>query len=140
MKVEYRGFNGVEDWAWVNARVGIMHVEDTSGLMAIDVETGNTVGACIFDNWTSNSVQTHFVLASPMVLRHGFTDLCYDFVFNGMKRKYMYGLVPGDNTKAVKLNKHMGWTVKTVLPEAYAAGVDYLLMELKAEDWEASRG
>lgn len=140
MKVDYRAFNGVEDWAWANSHIGIQRVEDTSGIMAIDTETGNTVGACIFDNWTDNSVQTHFILGSPMVLRHGFLDVCYKFVFKAMRRRYMYGLVPGNNTKAIKLNRHMGWTVKTVLPEAYADGIDYLLMELKKSTWEQSNG
>ena len=141
MKLVCRGFNGAIDWAWVNSHVGILQSEDTTGIMAVDENTGDTVGACIFDNWTANSVQTHFVLANPLVLKHGFHDTCYEFVFGVMNRKYMYGLVPGDNEKAIKLNKHMGWTVKTVLPEAYADGVDYLLFELKRETWkEGSNG
>lgn len=140
MRVVYRGFNGAVDWTWVNSYVGIQRVEDTGGIMAVDENTGDTVGACIFDNWTANSVQTHFVLANPLVLRHKFLDTCYEFIFNIMERKYMYGLVPGNNIKAIKLNKHMGWTVKTVLPEAFADGIDYLLMQLTKKDWELGHG
>lgn len=140
MKLVYRNFNGAVDWTWVNSHVGIQRVEDTGGLMAIDELTDNTVGACVFDNWTANSVQTHFVLANSLVLKHGFLDVCYGFVFNTMKRKFMYGLVPGNNTKAIKLNKHMGWAVKTTLPEAYADKVDYLLMEFTRDTWEKGNG
>jgi len=140
MKVIYRVFNGLPDWEWVNERVGIHRVDDTGGIMAVNEVTNDPVGACIFDNWTENSVQTHFLLDSPMVLRHGFLDVCYDFVFNSMKRKYMYGLVPGNNKKALRLNKHMGWTVKTTLPEAFADGEDYVLMQLTKADWGKANG
>ena len=134
MKLEFRAFHGPSDWGWVNKQVGILRVEDTSGIMAIDSEKDTTVGAAIFDNWTANSVQTHFMVSSPLVLKRGFMQEVYDYVFQHKKMLYMYGLVPGDNEKAIKLNKHMGWTERTRLPEAYAPGIDYILMELKKEN------
>jgi hypothetical protein len=42
--------------------------------------------------------------------------------------------VPANNEKAVKFNKHIGFTIKTVMEEAFEDNVDYLLMELKRED------
>jgi hypothetical protein len=136
VRIAFRSFNGADDWAWVNSHVGIQRVEDTGGIIAVDEDTGNQIGACIFDNWTANSVQTHFVVANPLVFRHGIMDVCYGFVFDTQGRKYMYGLVPGDNAKAIKLNKHMGWTVKAVLEEAFAPNIDYILMQLTKETWE----
>ena len=68
--VIYRSFNGAEDWTWVNKQVGIQRVEDTGGIMAS--KNGETLGACIMDNWTANSVQCHFMLKHPMVLKYGF--------------------------------------------------------------------
>jgi len=134
MELRFRAFRGASDWEWVNKQVGILRVEDTSGIMAIDAKTLETAGACILDNWTDNSVQTHFMISSPLVLRGGFLEECYSYVFNHCNKKYMYGMVPANNVKAIKFNEHMGWTVKMVLPEAYADGVDYLVMELKREN------
>lgn len=134
MKVEFRSFDGPFDWGWVNLQVPILRVEDTSGIMAIDSEKNETVGACIFDNWTPNSVQAHFMIASPLVLKHKFIEEILDYVFNVQGKKVMYGLVPGNNEAALKLNKHLGFTEVIRLEEAFAPEVDYVLMELKKEN------
>ena len=134
MKVEFRTFNGPADWGWVNEQVGIVRCEDTTGIMAIDLDTNTTIGACIMDNWTQNSVQCHFMITNPLVLRHQFLECCYDFMFNSGNIARIYGLVPANNDKAVKLNTHMGFTIKARLEEAFEVGVDYLLMELKREN------
>lgn len=134
MKIMFRAFHGPTDWGWVNEQVGVLQVEDTSGIMAIDVETNTTVGACILDNWTANSVQAHFMANSPLVLRHGFVEECFDYVFNYADKKFIYGMVPSDNEKALKLNAHMGFTEVLRLPEAFKDGVDYIVMELKREN------
>ena len=134
MNIEFRVFHGPSDWGWCNQQVGIVRCEDTTGIMAIDLDTNETVGACIMDNWTQNSVQCHFMLTNPLVLRHKFIECCFDFLFINKGIARIYGLVPADNEKAVKLNTHMGFTIKARLEEAFEVGVDYLLMELKREN------
>ena len=134
MNIEFRAFSGPHDWGWVNQQVGILQVEDTTGIMAIDTDTNTTVGACIMDNWTANSVQAHFMITDPMVLRHGFIEECFDYIFNHAGRRYIYGFVPGNNEKALKLNAHMGFTEILRLPDAFTDGVDYVVMQLRRED------
>jgi RimJ/RimL family protein N-acetyltransferase len=134
MNIEFRQFIGEYDWGWCNLQVGIKRCEDTDGIMAIDLDTNTTVGACIMDNWTANSVQCHFMLTTPLVLKHGFLDLCFDFMFNIMGVSRVYGMVPANNDKAVKFNTHIGFTEKARMDEAFEKGVDYLLMELKQEN------
>lgn len=134
MNIHFRAFDGPSDWGWVNQQVGILQVEDMSGIMAIDADTNQTVGACIFDNWTSNSVQSHFMLTNPLLLKHGFIEECFDYAFNHSDKKFIYGFIPGDNEKAIKLNLHMGFTEILRLPEAFRDGVDYVVMELKREN------
>lgn len=134
MKIYLRELHGPSDWGWINQQVGIIQCEDTTGIIAIDLDTNTTVGACVMDNWTPNSVQAHFMVSTPLVLRHGFIEDCFDFVFNVKQCRYMYGLVPANNEKALKLNKHMGFTERLRLPEAYADGVDYVVMEMKKEN------
>jgi len=86
------------------------------------------------DNWTANSVQCHFMVATPFVLRHDFLECCFEFIFTVSGVGRVYGLVPANNEKAVKFNTHIGFTEKARMEEAYEKGVDYLLMELKQED------
>ena len=134
MKLYMRALHGPTDWGWINQQVGILRVEDTCGIVGIDQDKNETVAACVMDNWTDNSVQCHFIVTNKMALRHGFLQECCDFVFNHMGRQYVYGMVPGDNEKALKLNKHIGFTEKMRLPNAFKDGVDYVVMELKRED------
>lgn len=134
MNIQFREFIGHHDWGFVNSILPILRVEDTCGIMAIDLDTNTTVGAAIMDNWTQNSVQCHFLITTPMVLKHNFLECCYNFMFNEHKVKYIYGLVPSNNEKALKFNAHMGFTVKTTLEEAFQVGVDYVIMELKREN------
>lgn len=134
MKIHFRAFDGPSDWGWVRAQVPILRVEDTCGIMAIDVDKNETVGACIMDTWAANSVQAHFMVTTPMLLRHGFIEECFDYLFNERGLKYIYGMVPGDNVRALKINKHMGFTEKTRLGDAWADGIDYVIMELKKEN------
>ena len=134
MNVEYRKFVGEWDWGWINQQVGIKQCEDTNGIMAIDSDKNATVGACVMDNWTANSVQCHFMLTDPLILKHQFLECCFDFMFNTCDVNKIYGLVPANNEKAVKFNTHLGFTIKSRLEEAFEDGVDYLLMELKRED------
>ena len=69
-----------------------------------------------------------------MVLKHGFVDFCLDYVFNKEGKNIMYGLVPSKNTKALKFNKHIGFTEKCVLEGAFKRDEDYILMELKKDN------
>ena len=130
MKLYLRAFHGPTDWGWVQSVQPIIRCEDTCGIMAIDLNAGETVGGIIFDNFTNNSVQTHFMISNCMVLKHGFLQEGYDYIFNVMKKKFMYGFIPGDNEKALKFNKHMGWVEKLRLSDAFSDGVDYVVMEL----------
>ena len=134
MNIEFRAFIGQYDWGWVQQICPIVRCEDTSGIMAIDLDTNTTVGAFMMDNWTNNSVQCHFMVANPMVLKHGFLELCADYVYNEQNVANVYALVPANNAKAVKLNKHMGYTTIACLDEAFEVGVDYLLMGMKRDD------
>lgn len=134
MNIEFRPFKGEWDWGFVRLHTTILRVEDTTGIMAIDTDTNTTVGAAIGDNFTQTSCQCHFIVLNPMVLRHGFVEACCDYIFNTRGMQAIYGWVPANNEKAVKLNKHMGWQVKAVFEDGYVQGVDYLLMELKKID------
>ena len=133
MTVNFRRLDCAIDWAWINNSLPILHVEDTTGIVAID-ENNTPLAACVMDNWTANSVQCHLLVLDSKVLRHGFLETCFDYVFNINGRKVVYGLVPGNNEKALKLNEHMGFTEKCRFEGAFEDGVDYVILELKREN------
>lgn len=129
-----REFHGPTDWGWINSHVPLLRVEDTCGIVMIDLEKNETVAAMILDNIMYNSVQAHLIIQNPLAIRHGFLTECADLVFNHMDKEYIYGMVAENREKALKLNKHMGFTEKTILPGAHAEGVGYVLMELHRDN------
>ncbi len=129
MKIEFRPFRGDWDWGYCRLHTTILRVEDTCGIMAIDADTNTTVGACLADSFTKTTAQCHIIVTNPLVLRHGMLETACDWAFNDRGLKAVYGWVPGDNLKAIKLNKHMGWQVKATFEDGYAEGVDLILME-----------
>lgn len=131
MKAYFRAVHGPTDWEWINSQVPILQVEDTCGIVMVDLDKNERVAACVLDNITDNSVQAHFMVTNAAALKHGMLQECFDYIFNELSVKYVYGLVPGDNEKAIKFNQHLGFTELVRLPEAFKHGVDYVLMELK---------
>ena len=135
MKIHFRAFHGPSDWGWVLQQIPrLIRVSDTCGIMAIDEETNTTVGAFIMDNILSNSLQCHFMITSPMVLKHGFIQECCDYVFNYQGMEYAYAYVAADNKKSIQICKRMGFKEKTRFDNGYSEGVDFVLFELKKAD------
>lgn len=141
MTVKFRGLQGKEDWAWFTARNPACLTENTTGVVAVD---GNDkiLACCIMDSWTETSCQAHYAIDNPIVLRRGFFEEISKFVFDTAKRMYIYGLVPSDNEKALRLNKKIGFKEVTRLKDAFKLGVDYVILELKKEHcrFNASEG
>jgi hypothetical protein len=131
LNVGFRAMDYDKDWPWINEQVPILWVEDTRGIIAFDQDSGFRIGACVFDNWTHNSVQCHLTITNIATLRHGFIDLIADVVFNQEKKRFIYGMVPSDKVKAIKINKHIGFTEKMRLEDGFSDGIDYIVMELQ---------
>lgn len=134
MNIGFRFMDGATDWGWIRKHVEVLRVEDTSGIVAVDSNTGELLAACVLDNWTPNSVQCHLVIANPLVFKHGYAERVYGYVFNEKDISKMIGTVPSNNTKAIKLNKHFGFTELVCIADVFREGVGCVLMELKREN------
>lgn len=130
--ITFKPLRTQEEWDAFNEHLPILHVEDSGGILAL--RDGELVGGCVTDNWTETSVQCHFYIKDWTVLRHDFLETCFEYMFNTCNRRIIYGLVPGDNAKAIKFNSHMGFTEKCRFEGAFKDGVDYVIMELKKEN------
>lgn len=133
MNVAFKPINCEDEWDWVTSRVPLLMVSDMTSILAYDKVSGERLACCVMDTWTPTSCQIHFTIENPMVLRHGFFQEISKFVFDVAGRIIMYGLVPSDNAKALKLDKKIGFKEITRLKDAYAKGVDYILLELRKE-------
>lgn len=134
----FRPFNGAPDWQWIRARVSLLRVEDTRGIMAED-STGKLCGAAIFDNFIYSSAQVALVLETPILIRAGFLDLAYSFLFEQCGRRYCYAMVAENNTRSRRLSERVGFEEKMRIPSGYLEGVDLIVYELARERYYKAR-
>lgn len=101
--------------------------EDTRGITAII--DGKPVAVCVFDNWSHNSCMIHIWIENPFVLRHGFAEEVFNFVFNSGRTKII-GITPSENLKALKFIKNIGFVEIGRIKDGSKVGVDYVLTEM----------
>ena len=105
-------------------------MEDTRGITAIDDRGVQAV--CVLDTWTATCCQIHIWIHNPMVLRHGFAEEVFDFVFDSGRIKII-GQTPSDNAKALKFIKHIGFEELFIVKDAIDIGVDIVVTEFTKE-------
>ena len=129
----FRPLNIKDDW-WYMIEGGSPPVlcANTQGIVA--VEKGKIWAMVVMDSWSHNSVQVHMRITNPLVLRHGLMEECSRHIHIVADRQIIIGLVPGDNSKALKLNRHIGYTEVHRIKDGHALGVDTVIMELRAAD------
>lgn len=132
MSVTFRGILDDDDWDWILDRNHLNLCADTTGIIAVDAN-GTRMAATVMDTWTETSVQVHFIIDNPMVLRHKFFEEVSKFVFDTSKRLIMYGLVPANNEKSLRVTAKIGFKELTRLKDAFKQGIDYVLLELRKE-------
>ena len=117
---------------WFKGHLPVAEVGDAEGVVAYD--RGKLLAGCVMDTWTDTSVQCHLLIRNPIALRHGFLEICFNYIFKARVKKLIYGFVPSDNVKALKFNKKLGFTEKCRLEGALKENVDCVIMELKKEN------
>ena len=108
--------------------------ENMNGLVAYDTESAKTLAILVAQEWTHTSCYVHQVILKTFVLRHGWIEEIAHWLFTEANRLKLYALVPHNNTAALSINEKIGFKEMIVLEDAYDKGVDFVLMELKAED------
>lgn len=114
-------------------------VEDTRGITAVN-ERG-IQGVCVLDTWTKTSCQMHIWTKSPMVIRHGFFNEIFDFVF-GSGRIKIIGVMASDNAKVLRFSKHLGFEELCRIKDARDVGVDMVITEFTKErynGWKSAK-
>ena len=133
MKVCFRQLHVPTDWPWITQRIPLLLVEDTCGFVAYDAEDNSILACVIFDNFTHKTVQAHQIVERPIALKYDFFGMCMEFAFLRCNKNRIYGVVAASNKKAIRLNKRIGFKEVYRIPEGYADGTDYIVMELTKE-------
>jgi len=68
------------------------------------------------------------------VLRHGFAEEAFNFVFSEESgREVIVGVTPADNAKALKFIRNIGFEDQGVIPDGFKVGVDLIITTMRKE-------
>tara|TARA_R110001606_G_scaffold73033_2_gene168264 strand:- start:1352 stop:1804 length:453 start_codon:yes stop_codon:yes gene_type:complete len=108
--------------------------EDTRGITALDVKKG-PLGISLMDSWSENSVQIHMWIGNPLIIRYGFLQEVFGFVFSEESgRTIAMGMMPSDNRKVLNFSAHIGMEEVCRVPDIYADGIDSVISVMKKEN------
>ena len=133
MKFLFKPLDTMEEWLWFKDKTHVLRCEDSQGIMAYN-EQGIIQAAAIFDSFSPDGCSVHWAIENPMVLRHKFLQAIAYHLFVTCKRERIFGLVPSNNTKALKFDHNVGMREVARIPHAMGEGIDYIIMTMtKAE-------
>jgi L-amino acid N-acyltransferase YncA len=130
--IEMHPITSVREWSWFKERTHVIRCEDTQGICAY--MDGNLAAMAVFDSFTVDSCSVHLAIDNPMVLRHGFLEAIAYHAYIVCGRTRLFGLVPDNNKRALKLDKHIGFKEVARIPHAVSENVGYIVMELHRRD------
>lgn len=122
-----------EEWDWVFERARPIMCADTCGVIAYGTD-GSIQGAVIADSFTVDGCNVHVAIDRIGALRGGLLRAASDYLFNYRGRQRLFGLVPADNEKALKFDKHIGFTEVNRIEDGYATGIDYVLLRMTRDE------
>lgn len=130
--IEFARMTTQEQWAWFKERTHVILCEDTQGIVAMD-ESGSILAILVADSFSPDSCNVHMAVDNPMVIRHGFLNEVARHLFITCGRNHIFGLVPSNNTKAIKFDKHIGFEEVARIPDGVGSGTDYVVLRMDKE-------
>ena len=130
--IRFKPLTDPSEWDWVVKRAHVIGCSDSQGIVAHDENTVQAI--CVADSFTVDACNVHFAIDNPFVIRAGFFNEVARHLFVTCGRNRIFGLVPDNNAKALKLDIHMGFREVTRVPDGYALGVDYVVLRMDKAD------
>jgi hypothetical protein len=117
------------EWEWIHARARPISCADSQGIVAYK-DNGDIQAICVADSFTVDACSVHFAIDNPFVIRAGFFHEISRHLYCVCGRDRLFGLVPGNNAKALKLDKHIGFREVARIPDGFAKGIDYVVLRM----------
>ena len=133
MSFQFKALTEDHEWNWIAARAHPLRCADSQGLVAYD-DNGIIQAVCVMDSWTPDTCQVHFAIDNKFVIRGGFLNEIARHCFVTCGRKRIFGLVPSNNDRAIRLDRHIGFTEVARVPHGYSEGVDYIVFGMDKAD------
>ena len=131
--IKFKPLTTDEEWLWFKERTHVLRCEDTQGIVAID-GTAGILAVLVADSFSPDSCNVHMAIDNPLVIRSGFLHEVGRHLFHTCGRSHIFGLVPSTNKRAIKFDKHIGFTEVACIPDGVGTGVDYIVFRMDKAD------
>lgn len=105
-------------------------------------QDGEIVAGIVFNNFNGSNATCHIAVKKPGKAFVNLLEHAADYAFNHCALNRLTGLVDASNTKALKLDKHIGFEEEFLMKKAAPDGGDLHVLVLWPENcrWWKTRG
>lgn len=91
------------------------------------------VAVVAYCNFTENACSMHIGSIGEHWMSKNLLWACFDYPFNKLGKKVIVVTLEASNDDAVRLNRHLGFSVETVIKDAHEHG-DLMIMSMRADN------
>ncbi len=124
-----------EHYGWIARKANLIISAGFGALEAVDGD--RIVGMVGYDGWTENSCSMHYAIDEPIAIRRLIRPsfgLVFDAPPRGLGKGVVFGSVLSTNEKALRLDLRLGFRQVARFKDAWAKGVDLIVVEMRRED------
>jgi RimJ/RimL family protein N-acetyltransferase len=124
--------------AWVAEQVE--QLSSWGGFYAMGAEKdGQIMGGVVFNNFNGSNATAHIAVSKPNKMFLELLDHAFVYAFETLGLRRLTGLVEADNSKALKLDKHIGFVEEGVMKHGGSDGQDMIVLVLWPENYRKGR-
>jgi RimJ/RimL family protein N-acetyltransferase len=96
-------------------------------------EDGKLLGGVIFTGYTGASIGIHTASFDPRWINKDMLWITFDYPFNQLGVKKLFGQVPSGNLRALEFDLKLGFIEEARIPEVFP-GEDLVVLSMRRED------
>ena len=100
---------------------------------------GQLVSGIVFNNYNGSNATAHIAVSKPNKLFLELLDHAFVYAFETLGLRRLTGLVEADNSKALKLDKHIGFVEEGVMEQGGSDGQDLIVLVLWPQNYRKGR-
>ena len=116
---------------WISKRLNQQFPEDSTFLG--QVKENKLVAVIGYCNFVGKSCAIHIASEGSHWMNRELLWACFDYPFNKLEKKVIVTALDANNEKAVRLNRHLGFHIETVIKDAHENG-DLMIMTMRKEN------
>jgi len=124
--------------AWVAEQVVQRSEWGSYYAMGAEVD-GQIVSGIVFNNFNESNATAHIACSKPNKLFLELLDHAFLYAFETCGLRRLTGFVEADNSKALKLDKHIGFLQESIMREAGSEGQDVVVLVLWPQNYRRGK-